>query len=98
MLHFNGGDIRDKFFIDLYIAALYAETLNKHLSNFYQAQRFQSSSYTSYPALFLKKNASSPIDGLNQATQGKNSLFEAQIASFLEGLKMKSNKTINSHW
>tara|TARA_B100001094_G_scaffold270989_1_gene276067 strand:+ start:154 stop:789 length:636 start_codon:yes stop_codon:yes gene_type:complete len=83
-LHFNGGAVRDKFFIDLYIASLYTTESQTKAQQVLKTNKANAIHIHILSKLISNtKMQSALIDGLKQATNNKIKPFTAQIETLV---------------
>ena len=80
----NGAGIREKFFLDLYVGALYLETKKSTASEIINADSHMAITLHIISSLIdSEKMSSSTLEGFEKSTQGKTKPLEKEINQFI---------------
>lgn len=84
-LNLNGGGIRKKYFIKVYVAALYSETKNKDAQQIINADKPMGVRIQVVSSLVTSDNMAEPIrEGFSKSLNGKTATLQSKIDAFIK--------------
>lgn len=85
---FNGAGLREKFFLDLYVGALYLENKSKDANKIIAANETMAITIDIVSSLITSEKMTTAIDeGFEKSTKGKTAPFKAKIQQFKDAFK-----------